>query len=204
MIVAGAPAEGVEIHLAPKPHFQIQVEGLPPQARPPAFSMKTPVSSKEEYTFASFKQGSYLIEAPEPGDWQVKAALEDRTVTGRATVKSDKPLATLDLDPAFGKLTLSGHLAGAGREIRGMTVELQQEDTEVTYRPVIEEYGIFRFMRLRKGSYRLRVKDIFPQEILYEQDVEVPFQGELVIDLSAGWRLNASRCKIFSDFKATR
>ncbi len=127
-----------------------------------------------------------MIEGLNPGDWQVQAHLEDRVVTGKVTIPPGETLATLDLDPAFGELTLSGRLAGGGPAVEFMHVELLQESPEISYQPGAREYGIFRFTELREGNYRLRVyaDSATGENVLHEQDIELSADRDVMIDLS--------------------
>ncbi len=119
-----------------------------------------------------------------PGEWEVSTRVMGRAAKGRIEVFPDMKETTLDLDFAFGQRTLSGRLFRGGKPAGGLQSEISSLDpSDGMTLGSGARFGTFRFEKLREGRYLLRVKE--REKILYEQEVDLTADRELVIDLAS-------------------
>ncbi|HEX6898358.1 MAG TPA: carboxypeptidase-like regulatory domain-containing protein [Thermoanaerobaculia bacterium] len=132
-------------------------------------------------------EGCYEVDGLAPGELTAKAAIRDtanvyrdRHAIGRISVQPGNE-AVLDIDFHMGNHTFSGRVT-ASHPPKVFATLLLPDGTELITDDRLLEEGKFHFDRLREGTYRLRIVD-FGGKIVADQPVEVPPDGEVVIEL---------------------
>ncbi len=189
--VAGAPLEGIDVHLKKG----VALHGCTPGLLPGEYLQVDASRQNITKSFSTQADGCYRFKDLEPGDWSVTARLQPnhsefepgvlssiRQVQSHLTLTPEVPEAVLDLDLALGDRTLTVRLAGAETD-GGPTLRLLSADGG----PLLDRLsqksdGAFHIPRLREGRYRIQVM-ADRDKVLTDQPVELSSDREVVVEI---------------------
>jgi protocatechuate 3,4-dioxygenase beta subunit len=192
--VAGAPLEGVDVHLKKGTALHGCIPGLLPDEHP----MVQASHQGTTWSYTVQEDGCYRFESLEPGDWSVTTSItasitpgphigylafrigDGRRIQSHITVAPGAAETVLDLDLGLGDRTLTIRPAGVEKpgELRlrllfpsGTLVEDAGQGAD----------GAFRISRLRAGNYRIQILDA-KNQILMKGSVELTSDREVVVE----------------------
>lgn len=181
--VSGRPVDGFDFRLERGAVLTGRLLGLLPGETPAA------VFAEGGRSGTADQEGNYRITGLPAGEWNILAVLEgrfrgpERIGRGRVTIPPGTNAASLDLDFALGDLTLSGRVITPRGENPEVWARLLLPDGQeaVVNRFKLEE-GVFRFDRLRAGTYRLRISGA-KNQVLADELVELGADLEVVVEV---------------------
>ncbi len=177
--VAGAPVAGLEVRLSRGGSIVGQISGLDL-----ADLARVRVAADVMGRFGEVTpEGGYRIDHLEPGEWTITASVPGTPLhaEGRATLEPGASETRLDLEFGGG-LTLSGRLVRNGAPVRGQSLTLQGNASEMRWGETDHD-GRFRFDGLEKGSYELELTS-FRGGLRHQEDVEMTDDREVLIELN--------------------
>jgi protocatechuate 3,4-dioxygenase beta subunit len=187
ILVAGAPLEGIDVHLKKGVALHGCIPGLLAGEHPVVQASHQGTT----WTYTIKADGCYRFKALEPGDWSVTTQLttdipeyrcgKNREARSHLALAPGAPETVLDLDLALGDRTLAVRPAGAEKLGRLRLMLLLADGATLTC-AAQEENGAFHVPRLRAGDYRIQIMDEKDQ-ILMKGPVELNSDREMVIDL---------------------
>ncbi len=184
--VSGEPIEGLEIRFERGAELTGRLLGLSTddlgeiQVRIELNSVRSDASLEADEE--SGQPPVYRFSELGPGDWTLRARVNAEEIVRRVTVKPGDRTIAMDLQFAFGNLTLSGRVTGYRTIPSGGVAWLRKADSDPGPWIVGIGEGTFEFSRLRPGRYVLDLFDDRNKPVL-QREIDLAASQEIEIDL---------------------